>query len=76
MKLCKDCKFFQEASDKEAFCLHPQAINYDDPIYGEHSRKTCRDMRLGGPDRTALCGRYGKLWTSKPGFVAEGYDQE
>ena len=67
MKLCKDCKFFQEASDKEAFCLHPQAINYDDPIYGEHSRKTCREMRLG---TGAECTKFGKLWVSKPGFVA------
>ena len=44
MKLCKDCKYFEEASDKEAFCLHPQALKYDDPIYGEHSRETCRSM--------------------------------
>jgi hypothetical protein len=69
MKLCKDCKFFEEASDKEAFCLHPQALKYDDPIYGEHSRETCRSMRLGGPDRNGSCGRYGKLWVTKPGFV-------
>ena len=76
MKLCKDCKYFQEASDKEAFCLHPQALKYDDPIYGEHSRETCRSMRLGGPDRNALCGRFGKMWVSKPGFVVREYDQE
>jgi len=35
MKLCKDCKHFQEASEKEAFCLHPQALKFDDPIYGD-----------------------------------------
>ena len=69
MKLCKDCKFFQEASDKEAFCLHPQALKYDDPIYGEHSRETCRSMRMGGLDPILSCGRYGKLWVTKPGFV-------
>jgi len=69
MKLCKDCKYFTEASNKEAFCLHPQALKFDDPIYGEHSRETCRSMRMGGPDRNLSCGRYGKLWTAKPGFT-------
>ena len=68
MKLCKDCKYFQEASDKEAFCLHPYAVKYDDPIYGEHTKMTCREMRLGENAKT-LCGKLGKLWMSKPGFV-------
>ena len=66
MKLCKDCKFFEEASDIESFCLHPLALSSDDPIYGEQSRKTCREMRLGpGAD----CTKFGKLWVSKPGFI-------
>ena len=69
MKLCKDCKFFVEASDKEAFCLHPEAVVYDDPIYGEHSKQTCREMRLGNPDRAALCGKYAKLWIASAPFV-------
>jgi len=69
MKLCKDCKYFQEASEQGAFCLHPQALKFDDPVYGNHSKRTCRAMRLGGPDRNGLCGRYGKLWVTKPGFV-------
>jgi hypothetical protein len=66
MRLCKDCKYFQEASDKEAFCSHEQAIKYDDPIYGNHSKKTCSEMRM--PDN-ASCGRLGRLWTVKPGFM-------
>ena len=45
MKLCKDCKHFTEASDKEAFCLHEEAVKFDDPIYGNHSKRTCLDMR-------------------------------
>ena len=69
MKLCKDCKFFAEASNKEAFCLHSEAVMYDDPIYGEHSKRTCREMRLGIPERAALCGRTGKLWIASAAFV-------
>jgi len=72
MKLCKNCKYFAEASDKEAFCLHDQAVKYDDPIYGEHSKKTCLEMRLGD---NPTCGRFGKLWTAKPGFSIESYNQ-
>lgn len=74
MKLCKDCKHFTEASDKEAFCLHEEAVKFDDPIYGNHSKRTCLDMRLGGPDRTALCGKLGKLWTAKPDFSVGSYN--
>lgn len=66
MKLCKNCKYFAEASDKEAFCLHGQAVKYDDPVYGEHSKRTCLEMRLGD---NPTCGRFGKLWTTKPGFI-------
>ena len=73
MKLCKDCKFFDEASNKEAFCLHPEAVMYDDPIYGEHSKQTCRQMRIGYPDRAALCGRTGKLWIASAAFTKQEY---
>lgn len=65
MKLCKDCKYFEEAPEQEAFCLHPRAIKYDDLVYGNHSKKTCRMMRTTGED----CSSIGKLWISKPGFV-------
>jgi len=65
MKLCKDCKYFEEASEQEAFCLHPQAVKYDDPVYGNHSKRTCRAMRMIDEG----CSLTGKLWTSKPGFV-------
>lgn len=73
MKLCKNCKFFQEASGEEAFCLHGQAVKFDDPIYGEHTKQTCHEMRLG---ENASCGRFGKLWVAKPGFSPAEYDQE
>ena len=69
MKLCKDCKFFAEASNKEAFCLHSESVIYDDPVYGEHSKRTCSEMRLGIPERTALCGLTGKLWIASAAFV-------
>lgn len=69
MKLCKDCKFFAEASNKEAFCLHSESVIYDDPVYGEHSKRTCREMRLGIPERAALCGLTGKLWIASAAFV-------
>lgn len=65
MRLCKDCRFFQEASDKEAFCLHSEAVKYDDPIYGNHSKRTCQEMR----STNSLCSRVGKFWTAKPGFM-------
>ena len=65
MRLCKDCKFFEEASDKEAFCSHPQAMKYDDPVYGNHSKRTCQEMRMIGEE----CSRTGKLWLPKPGFM-------
>ncbi len=32
MKLCKDCKFFEEASNKEAFCL--SKLTSVDPTIG------------------------------------------
>lgn len=70
MKLCKDCKYFTEASDKEAFCLHTESLRYDDPVYGKHSRKTCREMRIG---EGAKCGRFGKLYTAAAGFILGEY---
>jgi hypothetical protein len=76
MKLCKDCKHFAEASDKEAFCLHEQAVKFDDPIYGLHTKRTCHEMRIGnphGPD--AICGRFGKLWVAKPGFSVTNFQE-
>jgi hypothetical protein len=72
MKLCKDCKHFAEASDKEAFCLHEQAVKFDDPIYGLHTKRTCREMRLG---ENARCGRFGKLWVAKPGFSVTNFQE-
>lgn len=70
MKLCKDCKHFSEASN-EAFCSHPQAAKYDDPVYGNHSKKTCRDMRKIGAD----CSQTGKLWAAKLGFMLTEHNQ-
>ena len=73
MKLCKDCKYFTEASNREAFCLHSESVIYDDPVYGEHSKRTCREMRLGIPERAALCGRTGKLWVASATFTKQEY---
>lgn len=72
MRLCKDCRYFQEASDKEAFCSHEAAIMFDDPVYGEHSKKTCHEMRL---HNNANCGRLGRLWTAKPEFSITNFNE-
>jgi len=72
MKLCIECKYFSEASDKEAFCLHSQAVRFDDPVYGKHSKRTCSDMRLGD---NPTCGRFGKLWTAKPEFSITNFEE-
>lgn len=73
MKLCKDCKYFAEASNKEAFCLHSESLNYDDPVYGDHSQKTCREMRLGNYNESGSnngkCGKIGKLWIAAADFT-------
>jgi len=71
MKLCKDCKYFEKASEQEAFCLHPQAAKYDDPVYGNHSKRTCLSMRMMSED----CSRTGKLWAAKSGFMLTEHDE-
>ena len=72
MRLCKDCKFFFEdtkiVGNYTAVCVHPESENYDDPVYGNHTRKSCRTMRHGA------CGITGKFWLAKAAFVNEEYD--
>ena len=69
MKLCKDCKFFFE--DKQivgnytAVCQHPQSERYDDPVYGNHTKHSCRTMRHS----KGHCGVTGKLWIASASFV-------
>jgi len=68
MKLCKDCKHFQHSDDtQEPLCGHPGAVSFDDPVWGNHSRKSCHEMRIN----RHLCGRFGTLFANPPGFVAE-----
>lgn len=73
MRLCKDCKFFfdniQVTGNRNAICHHPQSERYDDPVYGNHTKKSCRVMR----QVDELCGISGKLWIASAAFTPEEY---
>lgn len=74
MRLCKDCKFFFEdtkiVGNYTAVCQHPESQNYDDPVYGNHTRKSCRTMRQG------ICGLDAKLWLAAADFVTTNYESK
>ena len=73
MKLCKDCKFFLEdtsiVGNYTAVCQHPQSARYDDPVYGNHTKHSCRIMR----DNKMPCGMTGKLWVASAAFTPTEY---
>lgn len=72
MKLCKDCRHFEYLGGVlDPLCGHAQAVSFDDPVFGKHSRKTCKDMR----DNRHLCGKFGTLFSHPDGFVAEVIEQ-
>ena len=72
MKLCKDCKHFEYLDNvREPLCGHTQAVSFDDPVWGKHSRKTCKDMRTN----RRLCGRLGTLWIAAEPFVVDKYTE-
>jgi hypothetical protein len=67
MKLCKDCKHFQYLDNvRDPLCGHAQAVSFDDPVFGKHTRKSCKDMRAN----RHLCGPFGTLFANPEGFVA------
>jgi hypothetical protein len=65
LKLCKDCKHFSEGPEADPICTHPHASKFDDLVYGNHSKRTCVEMR----QNKTLCGTFGKLYAAKPGFI-------
>ena len=73
MKLCKDCKYFLEdtsiVGNYTAVCQHPQSARYDDPVYGNHTKHSCRIMR----DNKMPCGMTGKLWVASATFTPTEY---
>ena len=73
MRLCKDCKFFFEdtsiVGNYTAVCQHPQSERYDDPVYGNHTKHSCRTMR----DNKMPCGMTGKLWLAAADFTPTEY---
>jgi hypothetical protein len=65
LKLCKNCKNFLEGSKEDPVCTHASASKFDDLVYGNHSKRTCSEMR----QNKTLCGTFGKLYAAKPGFI-------
>lgn len=65
IKLCKDCKNFLEGPDADPVCTHSHSTKFDDLIYGNHSRRTCSEMRQDKKQ----CGTFGKFYAAKPGFI-------
>jgi hypothetical protein len=65
LKLCKDCKHFSEGPKEDSVCTHPHASKCDDLVYGNHSKRTCSEMR----QNKTLCGTFGKLHAAKSGFI-------
>ena len=75
MKLCKDCKYFSDhGPDGEPICMHNQAQTNDDPIWGNHSRRTCKVMRNALNDGI-LCGKFGNLWIAAAEFTPTDYKE-
>ncbi len=82
MKLCKDCKYFSKPLQinigDEPYCLHEKAELRDDPVWGNHSRQTCKTMRDRGATKgdSSLCGPLGKLWIAAANFTPTEYTHE
>jgi hypothetical protein len=70
LKLCKNCKNFSENIEADPTCIHANATKFDDLIYGNHSQRTCIEMRQ---DET-LCGKFGRLYSAKPGFISTNFE--
>lgn len=75
MKLCKNCKFFFEdpkiVGNHTAICQHFESQKYDDPVYGNHSKRSCETMR----STNDLCGMSGVLWIAAADFTPMEYPQ-
>ena len=72
MKLCKDCKYFSDhGPNGEPICMHSQAQTNDDPIWGNHSRRTCKEMR----NNRHFCGKLGTLWIAAADFTPTDYKE-
>ena len=74
MKLCKDCKYFVQVmvldrANSGATCHHNHSLQYDDPVFGNHSLRSCIEMRKG----STLCGMSAKFWIPAADFVANDY---
>jgi len=69
MRLCKDCKYFTTTGTllPTPLCGHEKALKYDDPIFGDHQKKTCKEMR----ENNDYCGITGKLWISSALFTKQ-----
>jgi len=65
LKLCKDCKNFSEETDSAPLCMHSRSTKFDDLVYGNHTQRTCIEMRQ---DKTQ-CGTFGTLYAAKAGFI-------
>lgn len=78
MKLCKDCRYFshrfEDERDTEPFCFHSMAKTNDDPIWGNHSRRTCKVMRNALNDGI-LCGKMGNLWIAAADFTPTDFKE-
>jgi hypothetical protein len=69
MLLCKDCKYFIQKHPtipNGPCCTHAESLKYDDPIFGNHTVRTCYDMRK---EKDGKCGMTGKLWIPAAEFV-------
>lgn len=82
MNLCKDCKYFSNDEERvEPLCLHDIAQKYDDPVWGNHTRRSCKSMRndngtFSNPPRNNYCGPFGKLWIAAADFTPMKYKEQ
>lgn len=65
IKLCKDCRNFSEESESAPLCTHSSSTKFDDLVYGNHTQRTCIEMRQDKKQ----CGTFGKFYAAKPGFI-------
>jgi hypothetical protein len=45
--------------------MHSRSTKFDDLVYGNHTQRTCIEMRQ---DKTQ-CGTFGTLYAAKAGFI-------
>ena len=73
MKLCKDCKYFVNPGvEQTPICSRSEAQIKDDPVWGNHSKRTCLEMR----NNAHYCGALARYWIAAADFTPVEYTNE